>query len=75
MAYVVFTNFPECHCRLDTELLNVCKVALQCLSVTLHVLRVLHKSVETSQLVAWLTRHRSFHALTHLTAIFPGLPG
>ena len=24
MVYVVFTNFPECHCRLDTEFLNVC---------------------------------------------------
>ena len=22
MVYVVFTNFPECHCRLDTELLS-----------------------------------------------------
>jgi len=39
MVDVVFMNFPECHCRLNSELLNVCKVALQlqCLSVTLHV--------------------------------------
>ena len=37
MVYVVFTNFPECYCRLNTGLLNVCKFALQCLSVTLHV--------------------------------------
>ena len=38
MVYV-FTNLPECHCRLNIELLNVCKIALQCLTVTLHVLQ------------------------------------
>ena len=30
MVYVVLMIFPETHCRLDTELLNVCKVALHC---------------------------------------------
>jgi len=25
VVYVVLKNFPECHCRLDTELQNVCK--------------------------------------------------
>jgi len=32
MVYVVFTNFPECHCMLNSELLTVCKLSLQCLS-------------------------------------------
>ena len=35
MVYAVFTNFPVCHSKHNTELLNVCKVALRCLSVTL----------------------------------------
>jgi len=26
MVYVVFTNFPECHYRLNTELLNLCNI-------------------------------------------------
>ena len=39
MVCVVFTNFTEFHCRLNTELLIVCKVALQCLFVTLRVLQ------------------------------------
>ena len=34
-----FTNFTKFHCRLNTELLIVCKVALQYLFVTLHVLQ------------------------------------
>jgi len=48
MVFVVFTNFPGCHCRLDTELLNVCKVALQCLSVTLHALQF-YRDIEATR--------------------------
>ena len=34
VCVVFFTNFTECHCRLNTELLIVCNVALQCLFET-----------------------------------------